>query len=355
MSGFLTTTSGRPCRGLVGLTLLASLAAASCASKFDVEQPEPRRVPLQDRLAPDDGSIVAVVEATVTRPYDALPEGTQARFDPETWEQARTALSGRADLVTYASDGLRVGGFLVRPEGIGARRVGAVVVNRDGIADMGLDEEEILVELSRYAAQGYVAATSAYRGNRLSQGVDEVGGADVDDVLSMVMLLQRLDYVDPSRIFMVGFGRGGLMTLRALEEGAPVRAAAVISPYADLRELAGLDPRFEAGFAEFGGWPGLAQIHTPWEDVRQEELQRRSPRARAGDLTVPLLIVHGRQNEVVPVAQAQFLAGKMRQSGTPFEAILYGYGDHPLVDERADWQARVLQWIERHDSRAMFN
>lgn len=349
MSGSSIASRKRLPRPLLGVLILC----ASCASGFEVEAPPTTDVPLQGTLEPEDGTIVSVVEALVVRPHDALSPNAQARFDAEEWEAARRSLVGRADLVTYSSGGLRIGGFLVRPEGLEGRRAGAVIVNRDGVGDSGLDEDELLVELSRYADRGYVAAASAYRGNRMSHGVDGFGGDDVRDVLGLVQLLTRLDDVDPRRIFMVGFGRGGLMTLRALEEGAAVRAAAVVSGIADLGELAERDATIEAGR---GPWPGLARIHGPWEDEqRARELDRRSPGARAGEAGVPLLLIHGRLDDVVPVAQAREVAARLERAGTPYEAVIYGYGDHALVEQRADWQARVLDWIDRHASRALFN
>jgi dipeptidyl aminopeptidase/acylaminoacyl peptidase len=343
------------------LPMLVACACAACASRagggFDLPAPEQRALAFQERLAPEDGSILSVVSVGVDKAFDDLDPAQQSRLDEAQWERARTTLAGRADLVTYSSDGLRIGALLVRPERIEGRRLGAVVFNRDGLAGTGLDENELLVELSRYAGEGYVAAASAYRGNRLSQGVDEFGGDDVNDVLALVALLQRLDYVDPARIFMVGVGRGGLMTYRALELGAPVRAAAVIGGIADVGELVEKDAALEDGFADGGGWPGFRGIYgRDWDyGVREEQLERRAPRFRAQDLTTPLLIVHGRIDEVVPVAQAQCVTTRMREAGVPVESIVYGYGDHALIPHREDWQARVFEWIERHETRALFN
>lgn len=344
------------------LQLIPVLCAivAGCASSGESlghgAAPGDRDVPLLDRLAPEDGTIISVLEATIRRPWDALGSDAKLRHDEEAWESTRESLSNRADQLTYSSDGLRIGAFLVRPATTEGRRLPAVIVNRDGIANRGLDQDEILAELARYSDAGFVAATTAYRGNRLSQGTDELGGDDVNDVLSLVALLQRLDYVDGRRVFMVGEGRGGLMTYRALEMGAPIRAAAVIAAPSDFEELESLNPEVSSGFEAEGGWPGLAEIHGSWTGTdRRNEIERRSPGLRAEGLTTPLMVVHGRQDELVPVGQALGMTTSLREAGTPFETLIYGYGDHALVAERRDWQARVLEWFERHDTRAMIN
>ncbi len=309
-----------------------------------------------DRLAPVDGTIISALETGITKRWSDLSPTGRARFSEDEWNAAIESVDRHAEHLTYSSDGLRIGGLLVRPASTEGRRLGAVVVNRDGIAGRGLDKDLILADLARYANEGFVAVASVYRGNRHSQGVDEFGGDDVNDVLSLVTLVQRLDYVDPGRVFMVGFGRGGLMTYRALEMDAPIRAAAVVSGIADVEQIEASNPEVSRGFSDAGGWEGLDKIYGGWDGAeKSRELERRSPRVRAGDGDTPLMIVHGRLNERVPVVQALDVAVRWQKSGTPVESVIYGYGDHDLVEQQADWRARVMAWIKRHDSRSLLN
>ena len=341
---------------LAALFVLPGCASRTGGAYFDLNSPEESELTLRDRVAPQDGTIISALETGITKGWGDLSPLGRARFTEDAWEAAISSVEGHAELLTYSSSGLRIGGLLVRPAITEGRRLGAVVVNRDGLAGRGLDEDLILADLARYASEGFVAVASAYRGNRLSQGVDELGGDDVNDVLSLVTLVQRLDYVDPGRIFMVGFGRGGLMTYRALEMGAPVRAAAVISGTADLKQIEAINPEISRGFEDSGGWEGLAQIHGSWDEAEKDlQLERRSPRARAESAKTPLMVVHGRMDERVPVVQALDVAVRWQRSGTPVETVMYGYGNHDLVEQQADWQARVLAWIKRHDTRSLLN
>ena len=347
---------------LAASSLLATLVVTpGCAvfgggDAFEVTPPETEELPLLERLAPADGTIISVLETGILKSWDELTPSGRARFTDDQWHATRTAVEGHAELITYTSDGLRIGGLLVRPSSTEGRRLGAVILNRDGIAGRGLDQDLILAELSRYADAGFVAAASAYRGNQMSQGVDELGGDDVNDVLSLVSLMQRLDYVDPGRIFMVGVGRGGLMTYRALELGAPVRAAAVVSGIADLEQLEASDSEIAGGFTDSGGWDGLATIYGDWDGAeRTRQLQRRAPQTNTEDRRIPLMLVHGRLNERIPVVQALDVAIRWQRSGSPVETVIYGYGNHELVEQQEDWQERVLAWIKRHDSRSLLN
>ena len=64
--------------------------------------------------------------------------------------------------------------------------------------------------LEYLASRGYVVAASQYRGNLYSEGRDEYGGQDVDDILNLIAKVKKLSYVDRENIFMIGFSRGEL-------------------------------------------------------------------------------------------------------------------------------------------------
>ena len=52
------------------------------------------------------------------------------------------------------------------------------------------------------------------------QGREEFGGKDVNDVLNLIKLAQSLPFVEPTKIVMLGFSRGGMMTYLAIKHGA---------------------------------------------------------------------------------------------------------------------------------------
>ena len=74
---------------------------------------------------------------------------------------------------------------------------------------------------------GYVFFASNYRGASGSQGADEFGGADVNDVVNAVRVFDQLDFADGERIGMWGHSRGGMMTYLALKETDRIDAAIV--------------------------------------------------------------------------------------------------------------------------------
>jgi dienelactone hydrolase len=80
-----------------------------------------------------------------------------------------------------------------------------------------------------------VVVGSQYRGAAGSEGKDEFGGADLNDVMNLLPLLEALPNADPSRIGMAGFSRGALMTYLALTKTDRIKAA-VVAGYGGFQE-----------------------------------------------------------------------------------------------------------------------
>src|SRR5438045_423372 len=141
-----------------------------------------------------------------------------------------------------------------------------------------------LYEMHRFAAEGFVVLASQYRGYDGGEGQDEVGGADLDDVLNLIPLARALGYVDMERVFMFGFSRGAQMTLQSIRRGAPLRAAVVVGAPTDV----------ELSFRENPAIRDLARTNWAGGEARlAENIESRSAVRWADKLTVPLLIFQG--------------------------------------------------------------
>ena len=65
-----------------------------------------------------------------------------------------------------------------------------------------------LIDFYGFASQGFVVLASQYRGNDGGEGRDEVGGADVADVMALMQVALRLPYTDAANVFLYGLSRG---------------------------------------------------------------------------------------------------------------------------------------------------
>jgi acetyl esterase/lipase/uncharacterized protein YraI len=253
------------------------------------------------------------------------------------------AQSDRVDYyrMVYASDGLRIAGFYAepRPEG----RYPAVIYNRGGNRSTGALQGYEIVPL---AEAGFVVAASQYRGGPGSEGGDNFGGGDVNDVLNLIPLLRARAKADMSRLVMFGNSRGGMMTYLALKKQAEqgrsdFRAAATASGLTDLFMWAAQDPNLEGFYQDIIGGTTVSNPNA---------IRARSATAWANKIRVPLLIQHGERDAIVSVEQAKALANALTAAGRTHKLVLQSYGEHGLFlyDEG---MPETLRWFEIYIGR----
>ncbi|MBD3414898.1 MAG: prolyl oligopeptidase family serine peptidase [Candidatus Aminicenantes bacterium] len=134
--------------------------------------------------------------------------------------------------MTYLSDGLKIKGFLVVPKKEG--KYPCIIFNRGGFGELGkIDDKLLFFLLALLSSKGYVIICSQYRGSVGSEGKDEYGGADINDVVNLIPALGYVNKADTSRIGMYGVSRGGMMTYIALTKTKKIKAAVVWAGISD--------------------------------------------------------------------------------------------------------------------------
>ena len=240
--------------------------------------------------------------------------------------------------LTYLSDGLRVKGYVAAPRKGG--RLPCVIFNRGGNRSFfALDDVGALLTLGRIASWGYVVVASQYRGNGGGDGREEFGGADVNDVLNLIPLLEKHPRADASRLGMIGLSRGGMMTYLALARTDRIAAAVVVGGLSDLVDAGRRRPDMENVYAELiPGYPeeGPGAL----EERSVIRWVERLPRATA------LLLQHGAADEKVHPGQALALAGRLVETGRTVKLVLFEGGDHGLTGH-ADESLRLTRaWLD---------
>ena len=237
--------------------------------------------------------------------------------------------------VYFSSDGCRLLGTLFLARG-DAPKPTAVILH--GIP--GIEKNYDLALALRDG--GWNSLIFHYRGSWGSEGryflrtiPDDVRAA-LDDLST-----GRYPQVDPHRLVLVGHSLGGWAAVLAAAGDPRVRAVAVCGAVTDPRTLP-----FTAAdaAAEFTPWlHGLTPdgFQAQWEAldvacIPVEQVGRLAPR--------PLLVVHGRADEVVPVAQAEALharAGELR------EFVIHPEANHSFTWHRPWLRDQIIGWIER--------
>jgi dipeptidyl aminopeptidase/acylaminoacyl peptidase len=190
-----------------------------------------------------------------------------------------------------------------------------------------------VVDLYLLAKAGFVVIASDYRFHGATAKRDEWGGVDVNDLLNLVPALRSIDFVDLTRLYMLGVSRGGTMTYLALKRGAPVRAAAMIAGPSDLEGFGRFRPEFVNGDETYDGW---AKVWPDYASRATEYYRERSAVQRADKLTVPILILHSRQDRLVPVDQAIRMAAALQAAGRTYALHVYANDGHSLPANRTE-------------------
>jgi dienelactone hydrolase len=241
--------------------------------------------------------------------------------------------------IKYLSDGLEIVGFILKPEG-DEGKYPILIYNRGYDPEADIIEQADLQKLATYVYRGFVVLASQYRGNGGSEGRDEFGGDDVNDVLNFIPLAESLPFTSSDKIVMLGVSRGGMMTYIALSKSNKIRAAVIYSGVADcIQTYNESEESMKQVFIDcIGGDP-----------VQKEAAYKsRSANYWPEKINAPVLILHGDADRQVSVQQAQELAAKLKALGKNHELVIYPDGDHSLSKYYVDSYTRTLNWFTKH-------
>ncbi len=155
----------------------------------------------------------------------------------------------------------------------------------------------------------------------------------------LAVLSQEGAELDLERLAVAGHSAGGQLALwlGARATGVRSRAVAGLAAASDLRDLWERGTGNQAAGAFLGG--------SPWQ--HPERYAAASPRERL-PLGVPQLILHGEQDEDLPIVIARNYAEAAKEAGDAIEFTpLAGMGHMDPVDPRSEAHAVLCRWLER--------
>lgn len=234
----------------------------------------------------------------------------------------------------YQSDDLKIEAFISAPiDLLGKKKSPCLIYNHGGNREYGALEN---VETTFYAYQFHtICVATNYRGCGSSQGTDAFGGDDVRDVLHLIDLCQKLDYVDKDQINMFGVSRGGMMTYEALREDQRIHKAVVVAGVADCsmsyEERSDMQPLLQE---LIGGT--LKQL--------PEEYEKRSAIAWADQINTPLLIFHTTGDDKVSIKQADKLVEQLKKYQKDYEYVTFDSNVHG--DLRKTDVEKIRKWLQ---------
>ncbi len=301
----------------------------------------------------DHRKLVVLVDSPSEGPAYALVDlnAKTATWIGDTFEDASRDLGPVTPIAFKAADGTPLTGYLTLPKGRDAKALPLVVFPHGGPA--ARDEPGFDWWAQAMASRGYAVLQVNYRGSEgfgwkfESSGFGQWGRAMQTDLSDGVSYLAGQGKIDPKRVCIVGASYGGYAALAgaALQPGLYRCAASVAGPSEMRRFVAWSrdqnDISSQRYWLRFMGADGL-------HDVRLEDI---SPAAHADQVKVPILLIHGKDDTVVPFEQTQIMADALKRAGKPHEIVTLKHEDHWLShpDTRLQMLQAVMDFLQKNN------
>ena len=239
----------------------------------------------------------------------------------------------RLDEITYWSQGLRVKGLLARPKVQGDYE--ALLYLRGGLQSIGMVRP---ARIAQFAMQGFVVFAPYYRGNRGGEGKDEFAGADRFDAISGIDVLKQ--FIDVEKVHLFGFSRGGLMA---------VWTAILRDDVKSLVTWAGVSNAAATYWERVDMRRGLKRIVGGTPKKVPENYDDRTPLYDVAEITAPVLIIHGTEDQNVDIEHAYQLELYLKDEGKQVETwYSVGLKHHypPKLNRKTVHE--LCEWMKKH-------
>ena len=260
-------------------------------------------------------------------------------------------------VVNYtAADGMELFGYLTVPQGREMKNMPLVVFPHGGPA--ARDDLEFDWWAQAMASRGYAVFQPQFRGSEgfgqahMQAGYGEWGRKMQTDLSDGVRHLAAQGIIDPSRVCIVGHSYGGYAALAGVAMEPDVYRCAVSSAgVSDLRAMLNSEARTTGGresrnptiryWNRFMGAGGSSDTL----------LDERSPAHLVNAINDPVLLIHGRDDTVVPYRQSVIMRDAMRRANKPVELVTLEGEDHSLsyAGTRLQMLQRTIAFLEEHN------
>ena len=245
---------------------------------------------------------------------------------------------GQVLAISYpARDGLNIPAILTLPAGVGSADLAnlpMVVMPHGGPSSYDGVTFDWMAQY--FANRGYLVLQPNFRGSDgygrsfLHAGYGQWGAKMQDDVSDGVAAMIAEGLVDPARVCIVGASYGGYS---ALAGGAFTpdlyRCVVAVAPVSDLRKMIS-DVSSDLGSRHW--------VVDYWKDLMGDpksptvDIDAISPANSAAAFKAPVLLIHGKNDTVVPFSQSEVMQRALEKAGKPVQFIRLDGEDHWLSE-----------------------
>ena len=228
----------------------------------------------------------------------------------------------------------------------GNNKLPCIIIIHGGPEGQALPAFDPLIQFFCY--NGFAVAVPNVRGSsgygkRFNQ-LDDVRLRmnSVKDIASLVDTLKTLDSIDENKIIVYGGSYGGFMVLSAITEYPELFAA-------------GIDVVGIANFVTF------LENTAPWRrKLRESEygslendrefLADISPIKKVDQIKCPTLIIHGKNDERVPVSEAHQMYEQLKSRNIPTELLIFDDEGHGVIkaENKLKTFKTIIEFLSKH-------
>lgn len=223
-----------------------------------------------------------------------------------------------------ARDGLTIHGYLTLPKGKEAKNLPTVIFPHGGPGSRDTLSFDVWTQL--FASRGYAVLQPNFRGSTgygdhfKALGKKQWGGTMQDDVTDATNWLIKEGIADPANVCIAGASYGGYAALMgAVKEPDLYKCAISINGVADLPAMVRHDKQFVGG-----------KVWSKEIGLEGEKIKTVSPYHRANEIKIPVLIIHSKDDPVVPYRQGKDMYKRLKRLKKPVTYVEVDNGDHYL-------------------------
>ncbi len=302
----------------------------------------------------DHRRLVVLVDSATTGPAYALVDLSRksATWLGDEYPGLKSADISPVERFTYkAADGLELSAFLTTPKGREAKNLPLIVLPHGGPAvaeTVGFDWWS-----QALASRGYAVLRVNYRGSdgegweMIQAGFGEWGRKMQTDLSDGVRFLAQRGSIDPKRVCITGASYGGYAALAGMTLDSGVyRCAAAVSGIGDIKAFLAFS-HSEKGLGSLRWWTRFMGLEKQ-NDTKALEI---SPIAHLAAVKGPILMVHGKDDTVVPYEQSLSMDKALRGAGKSSELVTLEGEDHWMSRgaTRQQMLSAVVGFLEKHN------
>jgi dipeptidyl aminopeptidase/acylaminoacyl peptidase len=301
---------------------------------------------------PNDGAY-AVLATTESEPPEVaaldLSSGTGPKLrrlshQNDEWT-SKLLLGTTQEFTSTSKDGTEVHGLITKPAAFRAGEKYPTLLRIHG-GPNGQDSHTFDFERQTFAGAGYVVVQVNYRGsNGRGSAYQKAifanwGDKEVVDLLGAMDYVQKLDYVDASRLGIGGWSYGCILTDYTIATDGRFKAATCGAGMGSPITLYGVDEYINQYENELG---------PPWKS-QDLWIKLSYPFFHADRIHTPTLFLGGEKDFNVPLVGGEQMYEALRSLGVDTQLVIYPNQFHGITmpSYKVDRYQRYLDWYAKH-------